>query len=156
MISNPIIPTFLMGFICIIMIMIISRTTKSKTQVIIVLLLLLINQRYMIPTGTSSTLDNNMDVLFVIDSTLSMNAEDYGNKERRLDGVKKDCQKIIEELNGARFSVVTFNNDTKIMAPYTKDAYMAIETIDVIEPISNIYAKGSSLNTSSTAPPILF
>ena len=147
MISNPIIPTFLMGFICIIMIMIISRTTKSKTQVIIVLLLLLINQRYMIPTGTSSTLDNNMDVLFVIDSTLSMNAEDYGNKERRLDGVKKDCQKIIEELNGARFSVVTFNNDTKIMAPYTKDAYMAIETIDVIEPISDIYAKGSSLNT---------
>ncbi len=147
MISNPIIPTFIMCIICIILIMIITNTTKSKGQILIVLLLLLINQRYMIPTGKSATVDNNMDVLFVIDNTLSMNAEDYGNKEKRLDGVKKDCERIVESLNGARFSIISFNNDAKLMAPYTKDAYMAIETIDIIEPISDIYAKGSSLNT---------
>lgn len=143
----PIIPTIIMILICISLFILILKTTKRKTHMLMVIFLFLINQRYMIPTGTTTTLSNNMDVLFVIDSTLSMNAEDYKGTEKRLNAVKEDCKKIIEELNGAKFSVITFNNEVNVLVPFTKDSYMAYESIDIIEPIEELYARGSSLNT---------
>ena len=143
----PIIPIFWMIIISILFIIIILRTSKKLTHIMIVLLLFLINLRPMIPNISSKTISNNMDILFAIDTTISMNAEDYNGEEKRLDGVKKDCQKIIEELNGARFSLLTFNNDTRISIPFTKDGMMTFEAIDIIEPIEELYARGTSLNT---------
>ena len=143
----PIIPIWLMIIICITLIIIILKTTKRKTHIVIVILLFIINLRFMIPTGSSTTMANNIDVLIVIDNTLSMNAEDYGQQEKRLVGVKQDCKRIITELLGAKFSVITFSNDAKILVPFTKDAVMVQETIDMIEPIEELYARGSSLNT---------
>lgn len=101
----------------------------------------------MIPNNNSQVLTNNLDVLFVIDNTISMNAEDYNGNNTRLSAVKQDCKYIVEKLSGARFSVITFNNTAKIMTPYTKDTNITIETVDIIEPIDELYAKGSSLNT---------
>ena len=143
----PIIPTTVMVILCIALIILIIKNTKRWTQIVMVVLLFLINERFMIPTGESKTVANNIDILFVIDSTISMNAEDYQGNGKRLDGVKKDCQKIIEELNGARFSVITFNNTAKLLMPFSRDGNTAHETIDVIEPIYELYARGSSLNT---------
>lgn len=101
----------------------------------------------MIPNNNSQVLTNNLDVLFVIDNTISMNAEDYNGNNTRLSAIKQDCKYIVEKLSGARFSVITFNNTAKIMTPYTKDTNITIETVDIIEPIDELYAKGSSLNT---------
>lgn len=101
----------------------------------------------MIPNNNSQILTNNLDVLFVIDNTISMNAEDYNGNNTRLSAIKQDCKYIVEKLSGARFSVITFNNTAKIMTPYTKDTNITIETVDIIEPIDELYAKGSSLNT---------
>lgn len=112
-----------------------------------VILLFTINLRVMIPSNSSKILANNLDVLFVIDNTISMEAEDYDGTNTRLSGVKEDCKYIINRLNGARFSVITFNNTAKIVTPYTKDTNITIEAIDIIEPVDELYAKGTSLNT---------
>ena len=53
----------------------------------------------MIPNGKAKTIADNLDILFVIDTTISMIAEDYDNNETRLSAVKKDCEYIIEDDN---------------------------------------------------------
>ncbi len=144
----PILPIWIMIIICTILLVIIWKSNKKNIiQIIIVILLFLINLRIMIPSNNSQTLTNNLDVLFVIDNTISMNAEDYDGTKTRLYAVKKDCQYIIKRLNGARFSIITFNNTAKIVIPYTRDTNITSEAIDIIEPLNELYAKGSSLNT---------
>lgn len=144
----PIIPIWIMIIICTaLIIFIIKKNNKNIIQIIIVILLFIINLRIMIPNNNSQVLTNNLDVLFVIDNTISMNAEDYNGNNTRLSAIKQDCKYIVEKLSGARFSVITFNNTAKIMTPYTKDTNITIETVDIIEPIDELYAKGSSLNT---------
>ena len=61
----------------------------------------------MVPGKDVTNLSNNVDVLFVIDNTISMLAEDYDGDGRRMDAVKEDCKYIMEQFPGASFSVVT-------------------------------------------------
>ena len=144
----PIIPILYMVFFVGVFLFIAILRNKSIPQVFILILLFLINLRPMIPSGDSQTISNNVDVLFVIDTTISMNAEDYNGKHKRLDGVKADCRNIIDELAGSRFSLIHFNNDAKISVPFTRDSDMVYEAIDILDPIEQLYARGSSLNTA--------
>ena len=91
-------------------------------------------------------LSNNVDVLFVIDNTISMLAEDYDGDGRRMDAVKEDCKYIMEQFPGASFSVVTFGNSVKRMVPYTVDSNMALQAIEVLNGQTEYYANGTSLN----------
>lgn len=148
MILHPIIPTWIMAIISIVLIMLLIKKWKKNWPLLaIIVLLFAINLRIMIPNNNSEILSNNLDILFVIDNTISMNAIDYDNNMTRLEALKKDCKFIIKSLNGARFSIITFNNNSKIMIPYTKDANITNEAIEIIKPINEIYATGSSLNT---------
>lgn len=110
-----------------------------------VILIFLINLRVMIPGKGSEVVSNDLDVLFVIDTTISMNALDYNN-DTRLKAVKEDCKYIIEQLDGARFSVVTFDNNAKVLVPFTYDANISLEAIELINIIDELYARGTSLN----------
>ncbi len=146
--SFPIIPIWLMLIISLGLITyIFIFNKKSLTQIIIVILIFTINLRFMIPSEKSKVVANNLDVLFVIDTTLSMGAEDYNGTNTRISGVKKDCEFIIKRLHGAKYSIITFNNKSRIVIPYTKDTNLAIESLEIIKPIQELYAKGSSLNT---------
>lgn len=146
--SFPIIPIWLMLLICLGLITyIIIFNKKNIIQIIIVVLLFIINFRFMIPTNKVKTEINNFDILFVVDNTISMQANDYGNNKTRLDAVKSDIKYIIDHYEGARFSVISFSNDAKILIPYTTDSNLAFETIDILKPPNEFYARGSSLNT---------
>lgn len=143
----PIIPIWLMLIICIVFIVFIFKyNNKNIIQIIIIILLFLINLRVMIPAEGVESVSTNLDVLFVIDNTISMSALDYNGNNTRLSGVKADCNYIIDELSGSRFSVIVFGNDGKIATPYTKDINITKEAIDILIPISELYAKGTSLN----------
>lgn len=143
----PIIPIWIMLIVCTLLLIIIIRKNINIIQIIIVTLMFIANLRIMITSNNSQALANNLDVLFVIDSTISMNAEDYDGGKTRLYAVKEDCKYIAKRLNGAKFSLITFNNTAKVVIPYTRDINITMEAIDVIEPIEQLYAKGSSLNT---------
>lgn len=89
----------------------------------------------------------NVDVLFAIDGTISMWAEDYSGSSERMSGVISDCQAIMDELKGAAFGVVKFDNLSWILAPYTQDTEAVTDVITMISRPDPDYAAGSSLNT---------
>lgn len=142
----PIIPIWIMIIICISLIIYITIKTKSIIQTIIVILIFLINMRIMIPANNIKTTKTNLDVLFVIDNTISMNALDYNGNKTRLSGVKEDCKYIVDELNGSRFSIISFDNNARVLTPFTYDSNITKETIEIIKPINELYAKGSSID----------
>lgn len=148
MIISPIIPIWLMLLICVGLILLKPKSnSRWIRQIIIVILIFCINLRIMIPGDTKSqTVSSDLDVIFVIDNTISMLAADYNGNDTRLSAVKNDCEKIVDELNGARFSVITFSNTAKILMPFTKDANIITESIDIIDVTGELYAKGSTLN----------
>lgn len=144
----PIIPIWIMLIICISLIIYIIIKKRDLLQILIIILLFVINLRIMIPSNNSKTIKNDLDILFVIDNTISMNALDYNGSNTRLSGVKEACNYIIDELNGSRFSVITFDNTSRIVTPYTYDANITREAISIMMPINELYAKGSSIDVS--------
>lgn len=147
----PMIPGWLMILISVILIIILGKPQKSKKyfyELGLIIILFLINLRILIPSGEANVLTNDLNVLFVIDNTISMYAEDYGNnKIPRMEAVKQDCNYIIDNLAGARFALITFNNTSQVVAPFTYDADMIASAIAVLKPLATFYARGSSLNT---------
>ena len=98
-----------------------------------------------LPGGTAPAASADLNVFFVVDTTTSMVAEDYGNAEPRMAGVRQDIAAIAQELPGARFSVITFDTTAHVRMPLTTDT-LALETItSVLEPQVTSYAKGSSV-----------
>lgn len=152
MIISPIIPLWLMIPITILFVIVIVLNKGNIKNLIIrlmiVALLFTINLRIMTSSTDIQILSSNVDVLFVIDNTISMIAEDYDGKKPRLDAVKEDCNYIIDELAGARFAVVTFNDTSQILAPFTTDANMSAEAINTIQVADSFYARGTTLNVT--------
>ena len=149
MIIHPIVPIVIMLIICGILTFL--ARTKDKfsyiRRIAIIILLFIVNLRIMVKSNNVTVMNNNLDVLFVIDTTISMMAEDYDENVARLEAVKVDCNHIIEELGGAKYALITFNNESQIAMPYTTDTNTIIQYLDIIQVMDEIYAKGSSLNT---------
>ncbi|WP_307093264.1 VWA domain-containing protein [Arthrobacter sp. B2I5] len=114
----------------------------------VVLLVLVAALRPGLPGGSARAATTDLNVFFVVDTTTSMVAEDYGNGSPRLEGVRKDIMAIAEQLPGARFSVITFDTTAHVRMPLSTDT-LALETItDVLEPQVTDYAKGSSITAA--------
>lgn len=147
MILNPIIPIWLMGILCVILLLLKRKGIFNYIrQILVVILLFAINLRIMVPNGEMTTMKTNVNVLFVIDNTISMLAEDYDGNTPRMDAVKKDCAYIMEQLPGASFSVVSFGNTVKTLMPYTIDTNNAKQAVESLHGQSSLHAQGTSLN----------
>lgn len=173
MIINPIIPMWLMSIICIILIFcilfdkplkekVLNTTNKEKTdrqkillkkylinssvKIAIIILLFVINLRFMVPNGENTVINLDLNVLFVIDTSVSMRALDYDGNKERMEGVKEDCCYIIDELAGSKFSIITFGDSAKRIIPFTADSDMVQAEIKSIQIENDFYAKGSSMN----------
>lgn len=146
---DPIIPIWLMFVICIGMLLLKRRgVIPYLRQIAIVILLFVINLRIMVPSDQVEQSVQHIDanVLFVVDDTISMVARDHNGDTERLTGVKEDCAAIIDSFSGARFSVISYNNDAHVLAPFTADTEFAKSMVQSITPLNELYAKGSSMN----------
>ncbi len=146
---EPIIPVWIMAVLCV-GILFLKRRSKVAfiRQIFIVLLIFVINLRIMVPSDSVRTDVHKLDtyVLFVIDDTISMLARDYDGDTERLTAVKKDCERVVDKMDGAKFAVITFNNNANLVSPYTDNSEYVRTLIDSMSPIDSIYAKGSSMN----------
>ena len=145
MFLNPIIPAWLMAIVSILLLGIVltlifsqkrnlkGKIIKAVRFVLILVLLFVINLRPM--------------VLFVVDNTISMYAEDYNGKETRMSGVKADIAYIMEELAGASFGVINFDDISRVLCPFTADTETVDDVLSVMTSANWLYAKGSSLNS---------
>ncbi|MGN0396370.1 MAG: VWA domain-containing protein, partial [Coprococcus sp.] len=149
MIINPIIPIWLMVIICVAMLFLKRKgIVPYIRQIIIVILVFIINLRIMVPDSNAKGKTQQLDayVLFVIDDTISMLARDYDGDTERLTAVKEDCSYIIDELYGAKFSVITYHNTANLKSPFTDNADYAKNVVNSTYPLHEFYAKGSSMN----------
>lgn len=160
MITKPIIPLVLMIPLCLVLLSVCvffvvkrNRTILYKSLwiariVLILLFAFLINLRIMDKKYDATVEMKNLDVLFVVDTTISMWAEDYNGKSTRMDGVLKDTEYIIDELSGSNFGLIRFDNRGQILAPFTQDHETVKDAFSTIKMPDKYYAKGSSLNVS--------
>lgn len=150
MIFNPIIPIWLMAVICVGLLIIKRKGVWPYIrQILMVILLFLINLRPMFPGEQENPQGEVMNVyaLFVVDDTISMVAQDYNGKEERLAGVRADCEYIVDNMPGAKFSVISFNNSSTLASPFTDNAEHIKGCVNGLYPLDGLYARGSSLNT---------
>ena len=109
-------------------------------------LVLLIGLRPVMVETNYEFATKNLDVLFVVDTTISMWAEDYSGKKTRMSGVQKDVSYVINELAGSNFGLVTFDDTPHVLSPYTQDAQYIKDLIDTFETLDDYYAQGSDLS----------
>ena len=148
---NPIIPIWLMVIICIGLLAIKRKgIVPYIRQVIMVLLLFAINLRPMVISNEVKVMRQKLNCycIIVIDDTLSMMAEDYEGGATRMDGVKEDVAYITEQLNGAKFCIIDFNNDVNLVAPFTDDSAYIKSAVDAIYPLADYHATGTNINVS--------
>lgn len=111
-----------------------------------VALLILMAFRPAIAGGVSQQGVTNFDVLYVVDTTSSMVAEDYNGKNPRLDGVRKDVESLTKNLAGARFSIVSFNSATTMLLPYTTDTDAVASAMGTATQEITYYSAGTSID----------
>lgn len=105
-----------------------------------------INLRVMKPTYDTQIMLKNIDVLFVVDNTLSMYAQD-DTSYTRMTQVKIDLSNIMAKFDGSNFAMIKFDNTSQILSPFTQDIRNIQDILDVLDRPDTYYAKGSSLNT---------
>ena len=88
---------------------------------------------------------SNLDVLFVLDTTLSMWAND-GPETTRIRGAKTEIEDIMEALPGANFGLITFQNKSTVLAPFTQDTDALMRYLNNISIPDKYYAKGSRMD----------
>ena len=112
----------------------------------------------------------NLEVAFVVDTTISMWAEDHkiqlptqpgsglpGSRtnssvpQTRMDGVKKDIYSIMNALPGSNFSLIRFDNGAEIMTPFTQDINAVYDMVNDLSMPAYATARGSTLNTAHDA-----
>lgn len=92
-----------------------------------------------------ATTGANINVYFVVDTTSSVIAEDWGGERPRVQGMRADIDAIAAAIPGARFSVVTFDQATRVRLPLTTDTTALAAAIDTLLPEPSEYSRGSSV-----------
>lgn len=67
-----------------------------------------------------------MDVVLLVDRTTSMAAQDYDGNRPRIEGVAADVEALVGTMPGARYTVVTSDNEARVAAPWTTDGAAVI------------------------------
>jgi Ca-activated chloride channel family protein len=158
MITNPVLPGWAILLLAVVLggfalWQIIARRSTRRTawmwasRLAMVLLLVVIAVRPTIPNdGQGPTASGGLEVYFVVDTTSSMAAEDFGDGQPRLDGVKSDIAAIVEALPGAQFSLVTFDVVAVQRVPLTADDTAIASAASVLRQEITSYSRGSSID----------
>lgn len=147
MLIDPIVPIPIMIIICVVLLALLRKGVWNIIrQVVIVMLLFALNLRICLPSGSVNMMQSDIDVLLVVDNTISMLAEDYGSDdERRIDAVKADVREIVDAFPGARFSVISLSSTSHRLLPYTLETDLVLQAIDGMNGEYASVAAGTSL-----------
>jgi Ca-activated chloride channel family protein len=96
--------------------------------------------------GRAAVKRSDANVLFVVDTTGSMAAEDYNGNEPRLLGVRHDVMALADEFPGAHYALVTFNSKTRVIVPWTTDRGALDSAAQLLRQEWTQYAQGTRLD----------
>ena len=116
-------------------------------RIVAVLLLAIIAVRPQIPgPQTGPTATGALEVYFAVDTTSSVAAEDYDGTQTRLSGIKTDIDAIASALDGAQFSLITFDSSATQRVPLTADGSALESAVSVMTQEVTQYSRGSSVD----------
>ena len=102
-----------------------------------------------IPGGATQTLATDTDIVLVVDTTASIVAEDWGDGEPRLDGIRDDVRALVEEYPGARFALITSDAAAELRMPLTTDTTALMGSLEVLRPEVTSQSRGSSIGIAA-------
>lgn len=102
-----------------------------------------------IPGGAAQTLATDTDVVLVVDTTASIVAEDWGDGEPRLDGIREDVRTLVKEYPGARFALITSDAAAELRMPLTTDTTALMSSLEVLRPEVTSQSRGSSIGIAA-------
>ena len=73
---------------------------------------------------------SNVEIIFAVDRTGSMAAEDGPDGAPRLEAVRRDIRTLVEASSSARFAVVTWDSSTRVELPVTTDSSAVVNFAD--------------------------
>jgi len=117
-------------------------------RLVAVALLALVAAQPVIPAEPAerATTEGGLEVYIAVDTTSSMAAEDWAGSAPRLEGVKADIRAIARGLEGASFSLVTFDGAVVQRVPLSTDATALVSAGDVLTQEVTAYSLGSSVD----------
>ncbi|MDO5661681.1 MAG: VWA domain-containing protein, partial [Brachybacterium sp.] len=115
-------------------------------RLLMVLLLLVVALRPATAIEGEQTERLNAEVLFVVDRTGSMNAEDYDGEQPRLDGVRADMREVMSLTEGARYGIIAFDSSAAQQLPLTTDAGAVEAWIDTLTTEPTVHSQGSNVD----------
>lgn len=153
---NPILPIWLVAIVCVALLFCKRKGVWPYVrQVILIILIFVLNLRLQIPQEGKPIETDKVDayLIFVMDDTISMVANDYNGRDfdTRLEAAKSDCRYILDELDGAKSSIITFHNTAQILTPFSEDDNYTFGMINAIYPLSSLYGRGTSINVCKEA-----
>ncbi len=155
---QPVVPVAVLAILLVVLFIILligalrtHGTVLYKTVTIIVSALLCLSMvpiavRPMIRSKDIQYARPDLDVLFVLDTTMSMWAEDYQG-DSRMNGAIETMEYIMDEMSGSSFALITFGDKSDIKMPLTQDAQSIDDAIKAIQIPDKWLAGGTSLNS---------
>lgn len=95
--------------------------------------------------GETETQTTDTDIVILVDTTASIVAEDWGDGEPRLAGVRSDVERIVAAYPGARFALITFDAEPQLRLPLTTDTAALRSALEVLTPEVTRQSRGSSI-----------
>ncbi len=102
-----------------------------------------------VPGDEAEATAANLNVYFVVDTTSSIIAEDWGGEAPRLVGVRGDIADLALALSGARFSILTFDQEARVRLPLTTDTTALDAAVATLLPEASEYSQGSSVTEAN-------
>lgn len=125
-----------------------SRRRAWVLRAVAAVLIALACLRPGIGSQSAQAAQSEVDVLFVVDTTASMVAEDW-NGGPRLEGVKADIAALAVAHAGARFALITFDGSATQRLPFTSDATALQSLVETLRPEVTLYSNGSSITIAN-------
>ncbi|MDR1448008.1 MAG: VWA domain-containing protein [Candidatus Ancillula sp.] len=155
---EPTVPVFITLFtlvpllvLCIFMIIKVRPKEFDSTKLtwgrrlVLVLCLILIALGPCISTKEKRTSLTNLDILFVVDKTGSMSAEDMEGSKTRLEVLKRDIEYLTYTLPPAKFSAIAFDQRASEQVPLTEDSRAIRTWARTLTPEITKYSSGTNL-----------
>lgn len=101
------------------------------------------------PVDQTDKVESTYDIYFVVDTTSSIAAEDWGTGEPRLVGVKQDIVSIVEQYPNARYTLMTFDSVATMLVPITNDSSALLSTTAALQQEVTGNSRGSSVGEAA-------
>ena len=124
-----------------------GRTATTILYVLLAVLVGLIGLHPVVGESGRQSSSVDADIVIMVDTTTSMAARDNGGKTR-LSGAVHDVAALASVFSGARFTLITFDNDARVSVASTTDTGTIISAANSLTWREDIKGTGTDISVA--------